>query len=135
MAYKINDNCVGCTICAKNCPVDAINGELKNKHNINSKRCVECSVCANVCPKSAIENKNGETIEKIKKTDWKKPVIDEQKCSACGLCVDVCGFNCLKISYPKFQGDFKVFAKLEDEKKCVDCRMCASVCPLKAISF
>ncbi len=135
MSYKINDNCIGCTICAKNCPVDAINGTLKEKHTVIEKRCIECGVCGNVCPKAAIENATGSVVEKTPKTEWKKPKVDEVKCSACGMCVDVCSFDCLGISYPKFQGDFNVHAEMLNEKKCVACSMCEKICPLKAITM
>jgi Pyruvate/2-oxoacid:ferredoxin oxidoreductase delta subunit len=61
----INDNCIGCTICAKNCPVNAISGEVKKKHEVNQELCIGCSICAEKCPKDAIVmvrekyNKNG----------------------------------------------------------------------------
>ncbi len=133
MSYKINDNCIGCTLCSKNCPVDAIDGVLKEKHIINSKRCVECGVCGNVCPKSAVEDSQSQTVNKVPKKEWKKPIINAEKCTACGMCVDICGFNCLAISYPKFQGDFNVNAELVKEDKCVYCKMCDKICPINAI--
>jgi NADH:ubiquinone oxidoreductase subunit F (NADH-binding) len=52
--YKVNDNCTGCTICAKNCPVDAISGKLKEMHFIDQAKCIKCDICYEVCNFDAI---------------------------------------------------------------------------------
>ncbi|WKY48570.1 4Fe-4S binding protein [Eubacteriaceae bacterium ES3] len=64
-----------------------------------------------------------------------KPVVDRKLCSACGVCADVCIFDAIKISYPRFKGDLKVYAKLEEPNKCVGCNQCAVNCPLGAIKM
>jgi len=46
--------CVGCTLCKKKCPADAITGEVKNKHNIDENRCIKCGECAAVCRFNAV---------------------------------------------------------------------------------
>ncbi|MCL2633944.1 MAG: NADH-quinone oxidoreductase subunit NuoF [Oscillospiraceae bacterium] len=45
------DKCVGCTLCKKVCPVDAIVGEVKQKHVIDQSKCVKCGVCVDACKK------------------------------------------------------------------------------------
>ena len=49
MAYKINDNCISCGVCAAECPVGAISmGD--GKYEVNADLCISCGVCASACP-------------------------------------------------------------------------------------
>ncbi len=50
----VEDACVGCTICARKCPVGAISGEVKKPHVIHQEKCVKCGICEEKCPKNAI---------------------------------------------------------------------------------
>ena len=53
--YTINDDCIGCTLCAQNCPTDAIAIKPYEQHEIDQEKCVRCGTCGNVCPVDAIE--------------------------------------------------------------------------------
>lgn len=53
--YSINDNCTGCTLCARKCPVDCISGERKEKHVIDQEACIVCGNCYDVCHFNAVE--------------------------------------------------------------------------------
>ncbi len=57
ITYNINKNCdgVGCRLCAKNCPADAISGEKKQLHVIDTKICIKCGICYEVCKYDAVE--------------------------------------------------------------------------------
>lgn len=54
LEYYITDKCIGCTKCAKNCPVSCISGANKVRHTINPKECISCGRCMSVCPVAAI---------------------------------------------------------------------------------
>ena len=59
LTYFIEDNCIGCTKCARKCPVDCISGNIKELHKIDQSRCIKCDTCYQVCPVDAI-TKGGE---------------------------------------------------------------------------
>ena len=48
------EKCKGCHICAKNCPVNAISGEIGKPHEINLDVCIKCNTCIGKCPFKAI---------------------------------------------------------------------------------
>ena len=55
--YTINEKCVGCGICAKNCPVSCISGSPKTRHHIDQSKCIKCGACMQRCKFGAIDKK------------------------------------------------------------------------------
>lgn len=55
LKFVINEKCVGCTACSKVCPVQCIEGKVKEMHKIDQAVCIKCGACYNVCKFNAID--------------------------------------------------------------------------------
>jgi NADH:ubiquinone oxidoreductase subunit F (NADH-binding) len=52
--YVIDESCIGCTICAQECPSAAIPFRPHEKHIINNELCIKCDICKQACPVNSI---------------------------------------------------------------------------------
>ncbi len=56
LTYEVDpEKCTGCTVCARNCPADAIDGEKKEVHFIRQEDCIKCGMCYTKCKFDAIK--------------------------------------------------------------------------------
>ncbi len=60
ISYSIDDSCIGCTICAQKCPVNAIPISPYSMHIINQDVCIKCGTCKQVCPTESVVILNNE---------------------------------------------------------------------------
>jgi len=132
MPHFITDLCIGCTICARKCPVHCIAGDTKNLHVIDPDICIDCGVCGIFCPVDAIENSGGSLIKGIKQKDIPRAKVNIDQCTGCVFCVDICPEDCISMSATG-PGDFFPYA-IVDEDKCVSCKLCETVCIKDAIT-
>ena len=54
ITYSITDDCIGCTLCAQQCPSDAIEMTPYRKHRIDDEKCTRCNACKAICPENAV---------------------------------------------------------------------------------
>jgi NADH-quinone oxidoreductase subunit F len=60
----VEDKCDGCHLCSKACPVDAIEGVVKELHVIDHEACISCGACLDVCPTDAVRTFPKHELEK-----------------------------------------------------------------------
>ncbi len=135
MSHKITDRCKGCDDCADICPVRAITGEMKEKHEIDPNRCIDCGACCNVCEYEGILDQNGKPTKFVPREQWKKPVIDTELCDGCSICVEECPAFALELSMPTEPGDINTHSVLARPDECNSCGFCVRHCPIGAIKM
>ncbi|PKK92221.1 MAG: electron transporter RnfB [Candidatus Wallbacteria bacterium HGW-Wallbacteria-1] len=108
--------CIGCKLCEKACPVDAIHVK-DNIAVMDQDKCISCGLCAGKCPRKIILDAGPERG---------KAVIDE-KCVGCTLCTKVCPVAAIT-------GERKEIHRV-DSAKCIGCGLCEKKCPKKAITM
>lgn len=55
ITYEITEKCIGCGMCRRNCPTEAISGEVKKQHVIDQDKCIKCGKCFEVCKFDSVQ--------------------------------------------------------------------------------
>ncbi len=125
IAFIVEEECIGCTLCVDACPVDAILGASKMMHTVIQTECTGCELCIEPCPVDCIVMKSSE--ETVDLWQGLKPIMP---CIRCGDCVTVCPKNLLPQEL--YQQCCTGALDQEDEYNlmdCVECGLCNNVCP------
>lgn len=140
----VEDSCIYCGICAKKCPVKAIEVDRNTKSwTLDKAVCLQCGLCAMNCPKKIIDF-DTYAVEKppIHVTPSKgKLCVDPQLCSGCMSCMYACtlskdGLICLDLARIQLNHwDFYAFDI--SAQPCLQCDdpQCMRFCPVGAITI
>ncbi len=134
MAYTITEKCTGCTVCTTVCPAGVISGDKKKQHIIDSRYCVNCGACGRICPAGAVLDDAGNLCQRVKRSEWEKPVISLKACAFCASCVHECPAGCLAMDFSDERYEWG-FPCLAEPKKCIACGWCADICGFDAINM
>ncbi len=131
MSLYITEQCIGCGACLRICPVEAVAGKPKKRHEIDSQRCIECSACGRVCPSGSVVTILGEVIEQQPRSQWDIPHIDPKQCTGCGVCAETCPAGVLEME----EAEGRRIAQAVHPGSCVSCEWCLDNCMFSAIEM
>jgi len=153
--HKIDEEkCAPCLLCAKVCPTDSLEVEVKVDHKkslvtykgeesaegtikIDEDKCSYCGLCELLCPEAIKIFWSDE----VKPPDFRPAIgirVDEDYCDYCGLCQDICPDDAIEVKCTKSSArEIKqptITGKLtHNDETCVKCGLCAIVCPYEAL--
>jgi len=116
--------CIGCTLCIKACPVDAIIGAQQMMHTILLEECTGCELCVAPCPVDCIDMISLEAGEETEPAH----LDDSQPCIHCGICMEVCPRDLAPQQLLLFKNSTTVAESLRLQD-CIECGLCDRVCP------
>ncbi len=128
--YRITDDCVGCGLCRKRCPWDAIIGGKNEQHIIEPMVCQHCSTCWQICPKRAVEDAEGFRREGKARGKAPRSRIEGDACAGCQNCYLACEQRAIV-----FRPGFPTGRSEVNVDRCNGCGACHALCPSSCIEF
>ena len=136
MTYSIIHTCVGCSVCMRVCPVDAIAGKPKERHRIEPDFCLDCGACGRICPHASVKDPQGVVTQRIHiRSRWPKPVFDYQRCLGCTICVEACPTGCIELKSDQGTRETIRYPELARVRNCIGCAFCVDACPVDAVGM
>jgi 4Fe-4S ferredoxin len=148
------EKCAPCLLCAKVCPTDSLEVEVKVDHKkdlvkykgeeyaegtikIDEEKCSYCGLCELLCPEAI----KIYWLDDVKPPDFRPAIgirVDEDNCDYCGLCQDICPDDAIEVKCTKSSEreitQPTITGKLtHNDETCVKCGLCAIVCPYEAL--
>ena len=118
-------DCIGCTLCIKACPVDAIIGAHEYLHTVIEQYCTGCELCVAPCPMDCIE-----MIETKPNKIADQPAKAETACIHCDRCNDICPVDLPAHSLYQLIQACNIDDAINDGlTDCILCNSCDAVCP------
>ena len=136
MAYSILHTCVGCSVCMRVCPVEAIVGKPKERHRIEPDFCIDCGACGRICPHASVKDPQGGVAERIRiRSRWPKPAFDYPRCLGCTICVESCPTGCIELKSDRGTRETIRYPALVNTRNCIGCAFCVNTCPVDAVEM
>lgn len=132
MTYSISDRCIGCGACAKKCPEEAIEGEIKVRFDIDPYLCKECGTCFDTCRQAAIIDPDGRPSPERQKKKAVKARVDADICAGCRTCLLNCPREAIRFIKPKV---FSAGYCRVNTQNCAGCGTCTRSCITGAIQL
>ena len=118
-------DCIGCTLCIKACPVDAIIGAHEYMHSVVEQYCTGCELCVAPCPMDCIE-----MIEMKPDKSSDNAVEAETACIHCNRCSDICPVDLAAHDLYQLIQACNIDAAIDEGlSNCILCGSCDAVCP------
>jgi ferredoxin len=134
MPYHISEDCKGCGACAKKCPENAIEGEIKVRFDIEEYLCQECGTCFDTCPNGAIIDPEGNRSPKKRKKKKRATAhIDPEICAGCRTCFLNCPQEAISVVKKGFI--FDTTYCWVDTNICIGCGTCTLNCITGAVEL